>query len=195
VVFGNFLKIHCHGLERRNSLDIGWSSDCPIFAPIHKDRVWVLSLLFVLITSACGKSDPVLEKSVYKYVGPDSRRVVTFDLRKKEVDNGHRVFTIKSCDQHSFRVCLYGETTLAIPNGQLKKGDTWEVAGSKFLVASIDSNERAEYLIVSEPPSGEKLNIFFNETSGIWGLKLSGEQEIYKSADPCGLGCSIRPGK
>lgn len=150
----------------------------------------ILLAALVTTTYACEKHSPLPESYEYKYVGADTGRVITFDTGKREVSNGHRVFGFEFCDKPSFRICFYGEFTLAIPKGELKKGDAWQIAGSKFSVMTVNpSKEEVNYVITNYEDSGEKMYIFFNQTNGIWGLKLE-EGEMFKLTDTCGLGCS-----
>lgn len=150
-----------------------------------------LLAVVVAVLAACEKNGLELKKHEYKYLGLDSGRVITFNLAKKDVDNGHRIFAIELCDMPSFRLCLSGEITLAIPKGELKAGNTWQLAGSKFSVASIETNNKStNYIIVAESSAGEKMKIYFNEANGIWGLQLLEDGEMYKLVDSCGLGCS-----
>ena len=85
---------------------------------------------------------------------------------------------------------MYGEITLAVPKGELRRGDTWQIAGSKFSVASVSpSGEGMDYVIAADVDNAtEKLNIFFSQRSGIWGLKFGGG-EMYRVEGSCGLGC------
>jgi hypothetical protein len=85
---------------------------------------------------------------------------------------------------------MYGDLTLAIPKGELKRGDTWEMAGSKFSVVSVSlSGEETDYVIAADVDNAtEKLNIYFNQRRGIWGMKFGGG-EMYRVEGSCGLGC------
>lgn len=159
-----------------------------------KARIFLVAIS--LVVGACVDNPGALEKRQYKYLGENTGRVVTFDGTKKLVDNGHRIYAFKECDARSFRVCLYGEITLAIPENELKVGDTWEVGGSRFSVESIDANSSPSntksYSILIEPPGGDKMNVFFSAANGIWGLKLDNRGELFKSVEPCGLGCKLK---
>ena len=130
-----------------------------------KEMTWVRNVLFVVLVTtanACEWRRSFPESYEYKYVGIETGRVISFDTSKKNVDNGHRVFGFEFCDKPSFRVCIYGEITLAIPKGELKRGDTWQIAGSKFSVASVSSSkEEVNYVIAANfDNAGEKMDIF-----------------------------------
>lgn len=147
----------------------------------------ILFVLLILIIISCERGNVLHEK--YEYVGTSTGRIITFDYVKKKIDNGHKVYSFESCDSPSFFVCLYGDTTLAVPKIDLVVGAKWVVAGTKFKVTEIIITENIKnYVIVSESPIGEKLNIFFNDINGIWGIKLN-DWEMYELLEPCGLGC------
>ncbi len=151
-------------------------------------------LLPIVVAMACACNPNIEKKYEYRYVGQDSGRVISFDLRDKEVDDGHRLFGLELCETGSYRICIYGEFTLAVPSGALEVGDEWQVAGSHFSVVAIESGldgAGKTYVIQSES-EGPKLEIFYSQDNGIWGMKLV-DGELFKSKTRCGLGCAEEP--
>lgn len=150
--------------------------------------VFVALIVLSVITAACGNSS--IARHEYVYIGRDSGRVVTFDMLEKKVDNGHRVFGFEICKAKSYRVCLYGDITLAVPKGHLEVGDEWRVADADFSVIEAELEKDTEIInyTVRTESYGDEIYLFFNEVNGVWGMRMDGD-EVYESVGHCGLGC------